>query len=372
MDNRYSEDFRAFGISKEREEAVWNAWNEQHRVYHDAGHLCNILDLIDASDSDADIKRKHRIMAFYHDLHYNIYRNDNELMSANSFVNDVESDPNGKCYFSDAEVTEIYEGIKDTANHALVPTSTLSAQFLRYDVHNLLYGKLPALIEDGRKMTREYGVYDWTLMQAGRIAAMEKIKPWLLSVNPDSRIGWYIEWLQGYTPNIACFPGTFFEYTTGHDDIMKRAEKIFDKVILCPGNNPLKDGNKEKMDYVETTLRKLLPNNQIEPFIGMLSHYVNSKPYPMKVVKGLRNVTDFESNRIEEIVIGETNTHNGIGKGKDLDICYIISSAKMAHVSSSLIRTLDAIQATEPRREDGFKYSDEYRYTNKHLHNNIY
>lgn len=251
----------------------------------------------------------------------------------------------------------MFNAIVDTADHSGTPSSALSEKFMEYDLHNLIYGSLPQQIEDGEKILREYGRLDWTQIKMSRLGAMEKLKKHVLTKNKSSNIEAYINFLQGYTPKIAIFPGTFFEYTIGHDDILKRAEKVFDKVILCPGNNPSKQGNAERMEYANTTLQSILPNNQIEPFTGMLWRYVYSKPYPVTVVKGLRNSADFETNKLEELFTDEDAAQ--FGKEK-LNSMYIISSSHLAHVSSSAIRMFDSIQASEGTLNSG-RSSDRYR-----------
>ena len=94
---------------------------------------------------------------------------------------------------------------------------------------------------------------------------------------------------------IAICPGSFDPVTKGHMDIIERASKLFDKVIVAVLNNAAKNPSftiEERIGLLkETTAR--LDNIEIATFDGLLVDFAKLKG-ASAVVKGLRAVTDFE------------------------------------------------------------------------------
>lgn len=94
---------------------------------------------------------------------------------------------------------------------------------------------------------------------------------------------------------IAVYPGSFDPVTNGHLEIIQRAAKIFDKVIVAVLENPLKTHlftNNERVEMLkEVTLG--IEGIEIDSFAGLLTHYMKTKGAKV-IIKGLRAVSDFE------------------------------------------------------------------------------
>jgi len=93
----------------------------------------------------------------------------------------------------------------------------------------------------------------------------------------------------------AVYPGSFDPVTNGHIDVIERALKIFDKVIVTVGDNP---GKKPTFTTEERTemlkeCTKDLKNIEIDSFSGLLLDFVKSKNSKI-IIRGLRAVSDFE------------------------------------------------------------------------------
>jgi pantetheine-phosphate adenylyltransferase len=97
---------------------------------------------------------------------------------------------------------------------------------------------------------------------------------------------------------IAIYPGTFDPITFGHVDIIKRAAKIFDHVIIAPAvdnyKNPLFSID-ERVELVEEELKNINFPCQIsvEKFEGLLINFARKKN-ALTIIRGLRAVSDFE------------------------------------------------------------------------------
>lgn len=94
---------------------------------------------------------------------------------------------------------------------------------------------------------------------------------------------------------IAVCPGSFDPVTLGHLDIISRASKIFDKIIVLVSINSLKQAmfSREERVRMIQTVTKGLDNVEIDTFDGLLADYVKEKK-AIAIVKGLRAVSDFE------------------------------------------------------------------------------
>ncbi|MBQ2688423.1 MAG: pantetheine-phosphate adenylyltransferase [Clostridia bacterium] len=90
-------------------------------------------------------------------------------------------------------------------------------------------------------------------------------------------------------------PGSFDPVTKGHMDIIERASKLFDKVIVAVLNNASKNPSftiDERIELLKETT-KHLDNIEISTFDGLLVDFAKLRG-ASAVVKGLRAVTDFE------------------------------------------------------------------------------
>ena len=94
----------------------------------------------------------------------------------------------------------------------------------------------------------------------------------------------------------AIYPGSFDPVTNGHLDIIQRASKMFDKLVVVVLINPLKTYSfsmKERCEFLKETTKDI-PNVEIASFDGLLADYFNQRSDVDVIVKGLRATTDFE------------------------------------------------------------------------------
>jgi|SRR5436190_1116740 len=91
------------------------------------------------------------------------------------------------------------------------------------------------------------------------------------------------------------YPGSFDPFTNGHLDLVQRAAKLFDRVIVAVARNEAKGplfAVEERLDLVRQSI-KSLPNVSAEVFDGLLVDYVERRG-GQAVIRGLRAVSDFE------------------------------------------------------------------------------
>ena len=328
-----------------------NMWNEPHRVYHNQEHLEEILGLIENLRSTRPNMTEVAfdifvLAAFFHDAVYDPKSKTNEEDSAELFLKtcykatDIYNTGTIEVDNPAGTVTNfVYAMILDTKDHTKNPSSYFSGQFLIFDLNGMINGSVSRMIADEGKIMREFGFVDFDVYKNVRgTMFLDKFATHIKSINKDSKVEEYIDWYKNRTPKIAVFAGSFFPFHRGHHDILKRAERIFDKVIVLLCINPSKNNNSEQVkEYIEKDLSKKLPNNQIEFFSGMVHEYVKSKNYPLSVVKGLRNASDFDSEKLQLRYMEDFYP--------DINIVYIVSDRKFEHVSSTGVKQIQSFGA---------------------------
>lgn len=133
----------------------------------------------------------------------------------------------------------------------------------------------------------------------------------------------------------AVYPGSFDPVTNGHLDIICRASKMFDRLIIAVLNNNTKTPLFSTEERV-TMLREItenIPNTEVESFDGLSIKYCHAKGARF-MVRGLRAVTDFEY----ELQIAQTNRVIAL----DIDTVFLTTNLKYSYLSSSIVKEIAA------------------------------
>ena len=160
----------------------------------------------------------------------------------------------------------------------------------------------------------------------------------------------------------AIYPGSFDPMTYGHLDIIKRASKIFDVLIVSVLNNKEKTplfSVEERVKILKEATRDL-PNVQVDSFSGLLIDYAAENDLHV-AVRGLRAITDFEY----ELQIAQTNRKFSEGK---LDTMFLTTSLEYAYLSSSTVKEIASFGGNISRCVPGFVADliyEKYRIKNK-------
>jgi pantetheine-phosphate adenylyltransferase len=129
----------------------------------------------------------------------------------------------------------------------------------------------------------------------------------------------------------AIYPGSFDPITYGHMDILKRASKIFDEVVVLV----MKNINKryfftfsERLSMVEKAVEGI-QNARADSYEGLLVDYARKTGIKI-VVRGLRAISDFEM----EIQVAHINK----AMYADLETVFLMTDPKYSFLSSSIVR----------------------------------
>jgi pantetheine-phosphate adenylyltransferase len=132
---------------------------------------------------------------------------------------------------------------------------------------------------------------------------------------------------------IAVFPGSFDPFTKGHEDIVRRALPLFDKIIVAIGTNSSKkyffDVSK-RLDFIKATFANT-PKVEVESYQELTSDFCQKKSARF-LLRGLRNGTDFDY----EATIAMLNKDIGDG----LETVLLIADAKYNYFSSTNVREI--------------------------------
>ncbi|MFH1045380.1 MAG: pantetheine-phosphate adenylyltransferase [Candidatus Omnitrophota bacterium] len=143
---------------------------------------------------------------------------------------------------------------------------------------------------------------------------------------------------KGGVKNLAIYPGTFDPVTYGHIDLIKRAVKLFDHLIVAVASNPPKGVLLSAAERVELlkVATKGIPGVSVERFDGLLVDYVRKKKAPV-MLRGLRMISDFEY----EFQMALTNRR----LAPDIETIYMMPNEAFCYVSSKLIKEAASLGA---------------------------
>lgn len=132
---------------------------------------------------------------------------------------------------------------------------------------------------------------------------------------------------------VAVYPGSFDPVTHGHLDIIHRAAKVFDKLIVAVLNNTSKNPLftlEERMELIRN-VTKDLPNVEVDGFRDLMVNYMRDRNVRL-IVRGLRAVSDFEY----ELQMASTN-HK---LNPDVETFFMTSKPQFSYLSSSIVKEI--------------------------------
>lgn len=296
-------------------------YNINGNAYHNMQHLDNVFYAFEKKYWNKLSSRDRGIMSIailYHDVIYDPQAKDNEEKSANFML---------QCGGDIQVKDEAYKLIL-FSKYQRKPETELERIFLECDMH-IFSETLADQLEYEKQIQQEYAWVPLEIYIKERVKILEKINE-MYGVDTFD----LVHYLENKTWNIGIYAGSFFPFTLGHLDVLKQAEKMFDKVIILQSTNGPKKSNFEWDESKYGKINPIFKKYEVHNISNLITKDLENfeKLGNVTLVRGLRNGDDllYEQNYIQ--------TLRGIKK--DINVAYFLTKPEFAHVSSSMVREL--------------------------------
>ena len=302
-------------------------YNGKGRFYHNMEHLDEVLCEVEKfKDLHTDEEYQILVMtAIYHDIIYDPKAKDNEEKSAEMVK---------VCSGEEHILKQVQELILFT-KYQRNPETELEETFMYCDMaifekpfeQQLLFEK---------KIQKEFAWVPLSVYVPERIKVLDKIRD-LYFGHPDNyciNTTKLITYLENKKWNIGVYAGSFYPFTAGHYDVLKQAEKIFDKVIILQSGNGKSKGELLWNTDILGELNSVLNNYEVHNISKLITDDLKSFYHlgNVTLIRGLRNGSDllYEQNYIQTLRDIDPN----------INVSYFLTKPEYAHVSSSMVREL--------------------------------
>ncbi len=143
---------------------------------------------------------------------------------------------------------------------------------------------------------------------------------------------------------LAVYPGTFDPMTHGHTDLIARASRMYERIIVAIAESPHKKPSFELADRIslarEVLAEEGLANVDVVGFDNLLAHFVEHHNAGV-ILRGLRAVSDFEY----EFQLASMNRH----LIEEVETVFLTPAEKYSFISSSLVKEIARLQGDVSR-----------------------
>ena len=145
------------------------------------------------------------------------------------------------------------------------------------------------------------------------------------------------------TPRTAVYTGSFDPITLGHLDVIERASRIFDRIVVGVGINP----DKQPMFTLEERVRLVrasvarLENVRVELFAGLSVAFVREQGAHV-LLRGVRSLTDIEAEFTMTLANRKLDA--------SVETVFLMADAAYSHISSSLLKQITPLADDEALR----------------------
>jgi len=132
---------------------------------------------------------------------------------------------------------------------------------------------------------------------------------------------------------VAIYPGSFDPVTKGHIDVIERAARLFNRVIVAVIHNPEKKAHfsfRRRMAMLKKSVPHL-KNVEVDSFDGLLVEYVRTKK-ARAIIRGLRAVSDFDY----EFQMALTNRK----MAPEIETVFLMTDYRYSYLSSSFVKQI--------------------------------
>ncbi|HKM39340.1 MAG TPA: pantetheine-phosphate adenylyltransferase [bacterium] len=131
--------------------------------------------------------------------------------------------------------------------------------------------------------------------------------------------------------SIAVYPGSFDPVTNGHLDIIQRAARLFDRLIVTVGRQAAKKAlfsTEERVQMLKAIVEDL-PNVEVDSFDCLLAHYVKQRQANI-VIRGLRAISDFDYEFQLALTVKKLDDN--------IETIFMMTNSEYSFLSSSIVK----------------------------------
>lgn len=313
----------------------FNAYREPHRYYHTLDHVRKLVEDIYLKQPDLKKAELLSLVALFHDLVYDPRRSDNEEKSVKAL--------DGSLNTSSKSYKTIKNIILDTKTHKA--RSELSKLFCYLDLKPLIEGNLLELLENEQAIFKEYQHLSIAQYRENRVKFLHHYALRNLDVENLLRI------IKARVYNVGIYAGTFNPWHKGHANILKKAEAIFDKVIVLFAKNPGKPVTLNSLgvpvksrftSFAEMIEAYGLQHHEVDTYSGLLVDYVKlveNDGCKATIIRGLRNGYDFDYELTQLRFMQDQNPK--------VSVVSITCDREFDYVSSTAIHNLEQLGCSD-------------------------
>ncbi len=347
-------------FSKLDDEYILEDWRQYRKGSLDE----RFLGLLEKTTQNEQIKNAVvlGLAIIYHDIVYYPWKNDNEEKSREYFGKVMEKlFPLLKGKNTHVNYERILSNIIQDAGTIILRTkvkysdrlnsfSPLVEEMFRVDYYGLLNEEnFSKVVDYEQNISKEYSFVPHSEYKKKRIEFLEELKNSGALPTPSiKQIEHLIEYVRNRKLNVGIYAGSFNPWHIGHQNVLKQAKELFDKVVVLVATNPEKNkpevisANAVKYPKDITQLQSEIKRVNPEIEVDVLNHkflhsYIQERESQdaenITLIRGLRNATDL------------SNEINYIKTIRDfypsLKVVYVHTNYE--HVSSSMIRAIQSI-----------------------------
>ena len=296
------------------EKEIRDLYNQEHRYYHNINHIEYMLNYY-TNFTHITERCNYYLTCIMHDAIYYPNMNDNEEQSVLLFRNFCNDGYFTK--FVKSQYDSISDAIMATKEHKMTSGPRLSNMLINADM-GINTASFDKRLKWHYGIFKEYQLYEYSKFKEKRIEFLQSIG------NQD------IDYVENFRPKVGLYCGSFSNLHLGHIDVLKKSQKIFDKVIIAIGINADK-----KIDYdlVLNTVKSQLPFHEVILYnttLQKLYDKLNNNIQQITIIRGVRNSTD---------LLYEQN----LDKFVQRPLIYIPASHNLDHISSSALNSLQKV-----------------------------
>lgn len=140
--------------------------------------------------------------------------------------------------------------------------------------------------------------------------------------------------MSGQQIKTAVFPGSFDPFTLGHESVVVRALKVFDRVIIGIGFNTTKTAYfplEKRIEWIKKVFENMKDRVEVKSFKGLTVDFCRAENAGY-ILRGLRTASDFEYER----AIAQTNK----AMFSDIETVFLLTLPQHTYINSSVIREI--------------------------------